>query len=187
MNENQSFDDKLMEAARALETEVAPEHDLWPGIENAITEPSRTRWNTVFAQAAAVLLLVGASSSLTYLAMNEKTPVATLVMTDNTGLNYEHASFGGHYTLGPGYQDARSSLKAQLDEELERLSPEARAEVEKNIDAIRAAIDEINSALVDEPDNILLQELLLSTYREELSVMMKVDRVANAVMLRTDI
>ncbi len=186
MNENQSFDDKLMEAAHALETEVAPEHDLWPGIENAIAEPSRTRWNTVFAQAAAVLLLVGASSSLTYLAMHEKTPVATLV-TDNTGLNYELASFGGHYTLGPGYQDARSSLKAQLDEELERLSPEARAEVEKNINTIRAAIDEINNVLVDEPDNILLQELLLSTYREELSVMMKVDRVANAVMLRTDI
>jgi hypothetical protein len=186
MNENQSFDDKLMKAARALETKVAPEHDLWPAIENAISRPSRTSWNTVFAQAAAVLLLVGASSSLTYLAMNEKMPVATPV-TDNTGLNYERVSFGGHYTLGPGFQDARSSLRAQLDEELERLSPEARAEVVKNINAIRAAIDEINRALVDEPDNILLQELLLSTYREELSVMMKVDRVANAVMLRSDI
>ncbi len=186
MNENQSFDDKLMEAARALETEVAPEHDLWPGINNTIAEPLRARWNTVCAQAAAVLLLVGASSSLTYLAMNEKTPVATPV-ADNTGLNYERVSFGGHYTLGPGYQDARSRLKAQLDEELERLSPEARAEVEKNINAIRAAIDEINKALADEPDNVLLQELLLSTYREELSVMMKVDRVANAVMLRSDI
>ena len=186
MNENQSFDDKLMKAARALETEVAPEHDLWPAIENAISRTSRTSWNTVFAQAAAVLLLVGASSSLTYLAMNEKTPVATPV-TDNTGLNYERVSFGGHYTLGPGFQDARSSLRAQLDEELERLSPEARAEVEKNIKAIRAAIDEMNKALADEPDNVLLQELLLSTYREELSVMMKVDRVANAVMLRTDI
>lgn len=186
MNKNQSFDDKLMEAARALETEVAPEHDLWPNIENAIARPSRTRWNTVFAQAAAVLLLVGASSGLTYLAMNEKTPVATLI-TDNTGLNYKRASFGGHYTLGPGYQDARSGLRAQLEEELERLSPEARAEVEKNLNAIRAAINEINRALADEPDNVLLQELLLSTYREELSVMIKVDRVVNAAMLRTDI
>ena len=186
MNENQSFDDKLMEAARALETEVAPEHDLWPNIENAIARPSRTRWNTVFAQAAAVLLLVGASSGLTYLAMNEKTPLATLI-TDNRGLNYERASFGGHYTLGPGYQDARSGLRAQLEEELERLSPEARAEVEKNLNAIRAAINEINRALADEPDNVLLQELLLSTYREELSVMIKVDRVVNAAMLRTDI
>lgn len=186
MNENQSFDDKLMEAARALETEVAPEHDLWPNIENAIARPSRTRWNTVFAQAAAVLLLVGASSGLTYLAMNEKTPVATLI-TDNTGLNYKRASFGGHYTLGPGYQDARSGLRAQLEEELARLSPEARAEVEKNLNAIRAAINEINRALADEPDNVLLQELLLSTYREELSVMIKVDRVVNAAMLRTDI
>ncbi len=186
MNENQSFDEKLMVAARALETEVAPERDLWPDIENAITRPSRTRWNTVFAQAAAVLLLVGASSGLTYLAMNKNTPVATPV-ADNSGLNYERASFGGHYILGPDYQDARSSLRAQLDEELERLSPEARAEVEKNINTIRAAIDEINKALADEPDNVLLQELLLSTYREELSLMIKVDGIATAVMLRTDI
>ena len=62
MNENQGFDDKLMEAARALETEIAPERDLWPDIENAIAKPSRGRWNKVFAQAAAVVLLVGASS-----------------------------------------------------------------------------------------------------------------------------
>ena len=39
-------------AADLIETEVAPDHDLWPDIENAIAEPSRTRWNTMFAQAA---------------------------------------------------------------------------------------------------------------------------------------
>ncbi len=70
MNEKQSFDDKLMEAARSLETDVSPERDLWPAIENAIANPSRGRWNTMFAQAAAVVLLVGASSGLTYVVMN---------------------------------------------------------------------------------------------------------------------
>jgi hypothetical protein len=186
MNENQNFDDKLMEAARALGTEIAPQHDLWPDIESAITRPSRRGWNNVFAQAAAVLLLVGASSGLTYLAMVARTPAATPV-ANNTGLTFERASFGGQYVLGPDYQDAHSNLQAQLDEELERLSPEARAEIEKNLGAIRAAIGEINRALANEPDNILLQELLLSTYREELSLMMKVDGLANAVMYRTDI
>ena len=184
MNENQRFDDKLMEAAQALGTEVAPERDLWPDIENAIAKPSRGRWNTVFAQAAAVILLVGASSGLTYLAMTKQT---TYVTPSPTGLNYEQASFGEHYMLGPDYQDARDSLKARLDDGLVRLSPEARAEILKNLNAIRAAIEEINRALAYDPDNALLQELLLGTYQEELSLMMKVDSVANAAMYRTDL
>ena len=77
MTENQSFDDKLTKAARSLETEVAPERDLWPAIENAIQPPAHSRWNTLFAQAAAVVLLVGASSGLTYLTMNNSGPYTT--------------------------------------------------------------------------------------------------------------
>ncbi len=186
MNENQRFDDKLMEAARALGTDVAPERDLWPDIENAIANPSRGRWNRVFARAAAVILLVGASSGLTYLAMTNQTPSAT-PSPQLSGLSYEQASFGDHYMLGPDYQDARNSLRAQFDEELERLSPEEQAEIVKNLNAIRAAIEEINRALAYDPDNALLQELLLSTYQEELSLMMKVDGVTKAAMYRTDL
>lgn len=185
MNEKSSFDDKLMKAARALSTEVAPERNLWPEIESAITAPSRGRWNRIFAQAAAVLLIVGASSGLTYLAVSNRTPSPTSA-TAVTGLNVEQASFGDHYMLGPDYQDARRNLRAQLDEELERMSPEARADVLRNLEAIRSVIEEINRALANDPDNTLLQELLLSTYQEELSLMMKVDSVANAAMYRTD-
>jgi hypothetical protein len=36
-------------------------------------------------------------------------------------------------------------------------------------------------------DNVLLQELLLNTYGEELTVMRKVDGLANSVMRREDI
>ena len=186
MNENGSFDDKLMQAAKTLETEVAPERDLWPEIESSIARPSRSRWNTIMAQAAAVVLLVGASSGLTYLAMTADTSPETPTGF-NSGLNVERASFGGHYMLGPDYQDARNNLKARLDARLESLDPEARAEVIKNLETIRAAINEINEALAAEPDNALLQELLLSTYKEELALMVKVDGVANAVMYRTDI
>lgn len=184
MNEKQNFDDKLMEAAGALETEVSPECDLWPEIESAIARPKRSNWNTLFAQAAAVVLLVGASSGLTYLAMTKQSPYVTPPAPN--GLNIEHAAFGDNYMLGPDYQDARSGVKAQFDEELERLSLEERAEVTKNLEAIRSVIEEINRALTNDPDNALLQELLLSTYQEELSLMMKVDGVTNAAMNRTD-
>ena len=70
-------DDKMTTEARKLATEIAPSRDLWPGIEAAIKDQgeasqagsrglAQTPW---YAQAAAVFLLVGASSLLTYSVM----------------------------------------------------------------------------------------------------------------------
>ena len=193
MNEtdNKNFDDELMAAAAGLRTEVTPERDLWPGIEQVIAQPAtpgRNVWNSVWAQAAAVLLLVGGSSGVTYLVMTDNAQTVPGV-TNGTTLVFEpvSGSFGSMYNLGPDYQDARRSLAAKVDDELNRLSPEEREAVQKNIDVIRAAIEEINKALAEEPDNALLQKLLLSTYREELSLMMRVDGITRAAMRRGDI
>jgi hypothetical protein len=193
MNEesNRNIDDELMAAATKLATEVTPERDLWPGIEQVITQPAtpaRTVWNSVWAQAAAVVLLVGGSSGVTYLAVTEDaSPVSPVA--DGPALVFEQASaqFGSMYNLGPEYQDARRSLAVKVDEELDRLTPEERAEVEKNIEVIRKAIEDINDALAAEPDNELLQKLLFNTYREELDLMLRVDAIASAAMRRGDI
>ena len=193
MNEidDQNFDDELMAAAADLDTEVSPERDLWPGIEQAISQPAkppRTVWNSVWAQAAAALLLVGGSSGVTYLAITKDANVLSPV-AGGPALVFESASgsFGSMYNLGPDYQDARRSLAAKLDEELSRLTPEERDNVQKNIEIIRAAIDDINLALAEEPDNALLQKLLISTYREELDLMIRVDGITSAAMRRGDI
>lgn len=193
MNERRDtrFDDALMAAARDLPTEVTPDRDLWSGIEQAIAPPGATgrpMWNTVWAQAAAVVLMVGASSGITYLVMSDGAATTSPVAT-NGQLVFEpvSAEFGARYSLGPDFQDARSDVAGRLDDELQRLSPESRADVEKNLAAIRVAIEEINAALAEEPDNVLLQELLLSTYREELSLMIRVDELTTSVMRRNDI
>ncbi len=177
-------DDKLIAAASALSTEISPENDLWPGIAKAIAQPKRSRWTPAFAQAAAVVLLIGASSGLTYFAVKDQQRIVEVVPT---GLAFEQASFGGRYALGVEYQEARGDLAAQLDVELARLSPEAREEVELNLAMIRGAIEQINKALTDEPDNALLQELLVRTYREELAVMQRVGGLTQHVMSRKDI
>jgi len=91
------------------------------------------------------------------------------------------------YNLGPDYQDARRNLSAKLDEELSRLSAAERENVQKNMHVIRTAIDEINRELAKEPDNALLQKLLISTYRDELDLMMRVDGITSAAMRRGDI
>ncbi len=177
-------DDKLMQEARRLATAVAPERDLWPGIEAAIQAPQRSRWMPLFAQAAAVVLLVGASSAITYIAVKEPAQLVTQVSPQ---LMFEQTAFGGRYNLGPDFQDARDELAAQLEDELARLSPESRAEVEKNLELVHQAILDINEALADEPDNALLQAQLLMAYREELSVLRRVGGLTRNVMMRNDI
>jgi len=177
-------DDKLMEAAGQLSTQISPGRDLWPGIAEAIASPAPLRWTPMFAQAAAVVLLVGASSAVTYMTMKDNISPTVIASPD---MIFEQASFGNRYYLGPGFQDARNTLVADLEVELERLSPAIREDINTNLTLIHNAIAEINVALENEPENILLQERLLSTYREELALLRRVSSLTRNVMLRNDI
>ena len=69
----------------------------------------RSAWNTVWAQAAAVILLVGGSSGLTYLTMSDGDDATVPGIAETPVLVFEQASanFGSQYTLGPDYQEAR--------------------------------------------------------------------------------
>jgi len=201
-NDDDRGDDKLLAMAGQLSKEASPARDLWPEISATITTQQRSqqgsqrsRWTPMLAQAAAVVLLVGGSSGLTYLVVKDQpaevstvSPVAGLGVTARrASFDGNYSAFGGNYFLGAGYQDARGNLASKLDQELDRLSPESRTEVEKNITVIRDAIQQINEALEKEPDNVHLQELLLNTYREELNLMQRVGGLANNVMKRNDI
>lgn len=186
-------DDDIMRMAAAMPRALQPERDLWPDIAQAIDEreclaAAGPRWPRLFAQAAAVLLLVGASSGLTWLAMqDEQAPVMVAANSENLTFEPVSGSFGSQYMLGPDYQDARDELVARTEVELEKLSPATRAVVEQNMLTIRSAISEINKALAAQPDNALLQELLINSYREELKILRQVDSITGSVMRRTDI
>jgi hypothetical protein len=186
------MDDELVAKAARLATSVSPERDLWAGIEQAITAPpqrERSAWNSVWAQAAAIVLLVGGSSGLTYLAMSDAEDRTVPAITESPQLVFEpvSGSFGSQYNLGPDYIDARRVVSGNLDQQLERLSPATRDAVLQNMATIRKAIDDINLALAEDPDNVLLQQLLIDTYQDELALMRQVDGIFNAAMYREDI
>ncbi len=188
-SDHDKFDDELMARASALPQDIQPQRDLWSGIAEAIAKPPAVApWNRFMAQAAAVLVLVGGSSGLTYFAVtdDDRAAVDDVVQTPELIFRPVSGSFGNRYMLGPGYQDAHSVLASQLDLEMQRLSTEARQDVHTNLTIIRTAIADINRALADEPDNTLLQKLLLSSYQEELSVMKQVNGITSAVMFRED-
>lgn len=186
-----TIEQRIADNAAKLSREIAPERDLWPGIEAAISEPAeealpeRSRWMPYFAQAAAVVVLVAGSSLLTYQLTRQEAQVSPVVTT--TAFDTEFISFGEDVSLSPSFENARNDVAAKLDVALEELSPEARAEVERNLAVIRGAVAEIKAALQNEPDSKLLQEMLNDAYRQELSLMRDVRGLTQSVMSRNDI
>lgn len=187
--DHENLDDKQLEKmAAGLRSDIAPQRDLWPDIESAIRAPaktSRSRWTPLFAQAAAVVLLVGASSGVTYMAMNDQQSTGPEVV--NTEMLFAEASFANRYELGADFQSARDALVEELDTELQKLSPESRLTIESNLEVIHLSVLSMNAALEQDPDNTLLQERILRSYRDELALLRRVSGLTRNVMLRNDI
>ncbi len=177
-------DDKITQAAQQLATDVTPERDLWSGIAAAIEAPERRRWTPMLAQAAVVLLLVGASSAITYMALKDSNSTQVIASPE---MVFEQVSFGNRHKLGPAFQAVRDELAGDFELELLRLSPQTRQDIETDMGSIHAAINEMNNALEGDPENILLQKQLLRMYREELALLQRVSGLSRSVMMRNDI
>jgi len=181
-------EDSLMQRARRLPGEIPPRRDLWSDIEArlrthepAVSAGAGWRW---FALAAAASVIM-AVAALTVLHIDRQptlpAPAPVAVSTDFP------APFGPAYSLGPQYQVARAGLAQDLNSRLAALPPETRASVLRNLEAIRAAVAEINAALADDPGNVLLQQLLLTTYQEELAVLADVQDATEKLPKRNEI
>ena len=188
-------EDRLMQAARALPREIRPERDLWPDIAARIGAEEtplagRNRWRLVGAVAAAVAL-VAVSSLMTLWLIDEPAPVVVRQGPPAGGLALParslEASFGAGYTLGPRYERARNELTRDLEQQLAALPEDTRALVNRNLAQIRDALAEINEELAEDPNNVLLQQLLLAAYQDELAVLMNVNRMAQTLPTRTEI
>ncbi len=178
----------LLAAARDLPREVAPERDLWPEIQARLgergqeaapaSEPRAKAWSIRFAAAAALV----AATALVTLSLVERPAPATAGLASP-----EPAMFGAGYDLGAKHQLVRANLSEDLARHLEALPPETAAVVERNLAQIRAAVAEINQALEKDPGNILLEQLLMAAYQDEMEVLSNVNRMAGAVPSRNEI
>lgn len=197
-------DGRLDERLRRLPPKLPPARDLWPSIaarlENAtprdnaahqrgaapMTSPlptaapprRRPAW-PLLALAASVA--VAAVLVVNLLHRDPPLPPDTLQQAAST------APFGPAFELGGDYQAARAGLVDDLEQRLAHLDPEARAAVQENLETIRRAVTEINAALGDDPASVLLQNQLLATYQDELSVLANLQRVTGRLPKRNDI
>jgi len=190
-NGKRDRDDRLLEEASRLSVDIPPERDLWPGIAARLEAPRSAagRWRLVGAMAAAAAL-VAVSSLATLWITGHREPVTVSRIQPLPGMTRPAAggaTFGPDYLLGPKYEKARQQLSRDLEEQLKSLSPETREVVEKNLSQIRQAMTEINGALAEDPGNVLLQQLLMAAYQDEMSMLMEVNRMAQSLPTRKEI
>jgi hypothetical protein len=95
----------------------------------------------------------------------------------SANVTYAAAAFGPGQSLDPAYDAARQELVRTLSARIERLPPDARQQLEKNLAEMRRASAEINAALELNPGDPLLEELLLSAYQDELAVLASVNQL----------
>ena len=181
-----------------LSRDVAPARVLWPAIAAQLEPAARPGRRLTGWHAAAAAVLVVASSAVTAVWMRsaplasvarapavspapanaspptDPSPPANVTMSPGA----LRAAFGPSHALGAEYVAARKQLSTMLDERIGRLPPSAREKVAANLAEMRRAADEINQALATSPGDPLLEELLLTTYQEELAVLASVNQLA---------
>jgi hypothetical protein len=169
---------RLDDALGSLPRSIEPGRDLWPAIDARLeprTGHAARRWH--WPAAAAVLLVVG-SSFLTAQLLRREEPAVARQAPASDALTFTAAAFGPGHSLDPAYDAARQDLARTLSARIDRLPPEARQQLEKNLAELRRASDEINAALELSPGDPLLEELLLNAYQDELAVLASVNQLA---------
>ena len=192
--------DGILERARALPRSVEPQRDLWDDIEAELDcSPEQTApviWRPRLVAAAAVMLAVTAALSF-WLGGSLNTtewvtsPIATSPTIPSPTISPITRDlpnrFGPHYAMAPSFNQARRDLAIDVAAQLEQLSPATRVLVEQNFMLINRALDEINAALTGDPNNDMLQQLLASTYTEEVLLLGEIDALTRYIREGTEI
>lgn len=170
---------------RALQRDLPPARDLWPGIEAAIrsadpsplSQPAAVRWRTsrwaLGLVAGIALLANGIWIGRVLLPAADPAPAAGITVVSGV-------LPAANFTPGAAYEAARAAELAQLPARLAALPQPTRDQVRVSVDTLQRSISEISAALGQEPANALLHSLLIDTYQEEMRVLTTLNAAAVA-------
>lgn len=184
---------RRVSSLRELPREITPARDLWPGIEARLRAaatgggsggapplpgaPRRPLWSRALALAAMVATLavgIWIGRELLPAPGAEAPPVAAAA-------NGEPPRFlQAAYARDPQLMQRRAELVSSLEAQLAALPPESRAKVAASLATIRKSMRDIEAALGRDPSNVLLQELLVGTYQDEMRVLVDVHEAGAA-------
>jgi hypothetical protein len=178
-------DDVLTEAIREWRDEL-PARDLWSGIQSRLEQaPVKKASGITFTLpqlAMAATLLIAVASGLTWMVArpnvpesNEPVIQAYGVPEEETGGRIQQANFADAH-----FNAAVSDLEQILRDERDRLDPRTVLIIERNLQAIDAAITEARMALNDDPANPYLNSHLADARRRKLDLLRHATTLASA-------
>lgn len=178
MKEAPEDNDAMARLLKRLPAGIEPGRDLWPGVAAVIAEPRQPKRALAWTmRIAAGLACVALGTGIGYgLLRNEPgvqpgvPPVAQL----DTWLVKP-------VIMDAGYQKARMELAGEFFRRIADLPANDRARVQKGLRQIEDGLRELNDALKSHPDSVLLQQLALSAYQQELDYMQNVSTLTRKV------
>ncbi len=178
--------ERLLLRVDALPRSVAPEADLWPGIEPRLTERrfadrrpvvAAGRWY-VLRQAVAAVVFMALGGVLSQLLLSERPEEAPVPVA--RGEETPRADFAlaeaGLCLAEADLLRAKESLWSAVYTSHDAASPETREVVERNLAVIAGAIHELRAALDADPGNQQLEGLLLAQHRSEIGLLQRLAR-----------
>lgn len=184
--------DPLLAKVAALPQSAEPGRDLWPQIRDRIAREApggrpATRglpWQWALAAGVAI---ASVSVLFTWMAVqpsgDQTAPMASLPPTPAASL--QPVAYGSYSRLGPEYVTVRGEMLELFRARLAELPDETRARIERDLAAIQRAADDIDAALAGDPASQLLNQLLLSTYQDEIDLYTSVAATAEGAGRRT--
>lgn len=164
-----------------LPREVSPGRDLWPQLQSRLIDAQSGNRRRHGALAAALRPLAAVAALAVAVAAGISIDRGLLRATHVPASTAERGAGPQAvpaFLADPGYLREREALLRSLDARLANLPPQSRQEVLSSLATIDRSMREIQAALGREPDNELLQELLIDTYQDEMRVLTTVQDVS---------
>jgi len=173
---------ELLTATRSLPRSTEPEHDLWSGIAESIEQrrvvrggfdrPRASSSRSLWLAAAAAAVLVS-SVTIAYMAGLERGQ-PQIAEAPQRNSSYMQAAYGD---FASDLEIARDQLRASLDQRQDELSPETWSVVMDNLVVIDDAIERIETAMADNPDDGRLNRQLTVAYRRQIDLLQRATRL----------
>jgi hypothetical protein len=191
---NSAVSGNLDEALARLPRELSPARDLWPTIAHAMNEgaarerrePGRAnglrwpRWPAALAASLALLSLV-AALSWSVLRLQART---TMLAQNGTAAGAQQTMVSFESPRDAAFLAARAALESTYAQRLALLAPATRARVQSDLETIRKANADIRDALKHDPASPLLQQLLRSTWQQEIELYTGVSQATEPMLTR---
>ena len=188
---------ELIASTAALSRSVLPEDDMWADLKASIEQrkevvlrsssqggahtgkssrPGQAWWHhRGYLSAAAVLLVVASSATTVLVLRNDGAEQIPLAAVAPQGLPRSFRVAEGQYV------NAIEELRRAVDDQRSQLSPETIRTVDHSLAVVDSAIAEARGALLADPNNRTLVELLSTSYQRKLDLLRRTSELTSKI------